>query len=43
LGIWILSERLTSKVLIGGGFILAGVYLTEHEGDEEKAPENSAV
>ena len=31
LGIWLLSERLTSKVLIGGGFILAGVYLTERE------------
>ena len=37
LGIWILSERLTSKVLIGGGFILAGVYLTEREQGEEKA------
>ena len=31
LGIWLLSERLTSKVLIGGGLILAGVYLTERE------------
>lgn len=36
LGIWILSERLTSKALIGGGFILAGVYLTERERGEEK-------
>ena len=31
LGIWVLSERLTSKVLIGGGLILTGVYLTERE------------
>lgn len=37
LGIWILSERLTSKVLIGGALILAGVYLTERERGEEKA------
>jgi len=37
LGIWVLSERLTSKVLIGGGLILAGVYLTERERGEEKA------
>ncbi len=35
LGIWILSEQLTSKVLAGGTLILAGVYLTERErGDE---------
>jgi drug/metabolite transporter (DMT)-like permease len=34
LGIWVLSERLTSKVLIGGGLILAGVYLTERERGE---------
>jgi drug/metabolite transporter (DMT)-like permease len=38
LGIWLLSERLTSKVLIGGALILAGVYLTERERGEEKAP-----
>lgn len=31
LGIWLLSERLTAKVLVGGGIILAGVYLTERE------------
>ena len=36
LGIWVLSERLTSKVLIGGGLILAGVYLAERERGEEK-------
>ncbi|MGD0224004.1 MAG: DMT family transporter [Terriglobia bacterium] len=41
LGIWILFERLTSKVLIGGGFILAGVYLTEREQGEEKAAQTS--
>jgi drug/metabolite transporter (DMT)-like permease len=34
LGIWVLSERLTSKVLIGGSIILAGVYLTERERGE---------
>ena len=34
LGIWLLSERLTSKVLIGGGLILTGVYLTERERGE---------
>ncbi len=43
LGIWLLSERLTSKVLIGGGLILAGVYLTERERGEEKAQGNSAT
>jgi len=41
LGIWVLSERLTSNVLIGGGLILAGVYLTERERGEEKAPSDS--
>lgn len=42
LGIWILSERLTSKVLIGGGFILVGVYLTERDHGEAKAATTSA-
>ena len=37
LAIWLLSERLTSKVVMGGGLILAGVYLTERERGEEKA------
>lgn len=37
LGIWVLSERLTSKVLIGGSIILAGVYLTERERGEVRA------
>jgi drug/metabolite transporter (DMT)-like permease len=41
LGIWILSERLTSKVLIGGALILAGVYLTERERGDEGNPGNS--
>ena len=41
LGIWLLSERLTSKVLIGGGLILVGVYLTERERGEETVPGNS--
>ena len=41
LGIWVLSERLTSKVLIGGGLILAGVYLTERErGEGRENPES---
>jgi drug/metabolite transporter (DMT)-like permease len=35
LGIWVLSEKLTAKVLIGGALILAGVYLTERERGEE--------
>lgn len=35
LGIWVLSEKLTSKVLVGGVLILAGVYLTERERGEE--------
>ena len=37
LGIWLLSERLTWNVLIGGGLILAGVYLTERDRGDEKA------
>lgn len=41
LGIWVLSERLTSKVLIGGALILLGVYLTERERGDEKAAGNS--
>jgi len=38
LGIWVLSERLTSKVLVGGVIILAGVYLTERERGEAATP-----
>jgi drug/metabolite transporter (DMT)-like permease len=39
LGIWLLSEHLTRSVLIGGGLILAGVYLTERDRGDEKAPD----
>ena len=35
LGIWIFSEKLTAKLLIGGALILAGVYLAEWERGEE--------
>ena len=35
LGIWVLCEPLTSKVLIGGVMILAGLYLTERERGED--------
>ena len=41
LGIWVLSEKLTTKVLIGGALILTGVYLTERERGEERPVENS--
>jgi drug/metabolite transporter (DMT)-like permease len=41
LGFWILSERLTSNVLTGGGLILIGVYLAERERGEEKDPDPS--
>jgi drug/metabolite transporter (DMT)-like permease len=34
LGVWLLAERLTSKVLVGGGLILLGVYLAERERGE---------
>jgi drug/metabolite transporter (DMT)-like permease len=34
LGAWMLSESLTARVMAGGAFILAGVYLTEREGRE---------
>ena len=40
LGIWILSEHLTSRVLVGGIIILAGVYLTERERGEASATED---
>jgi drug/metabolite transporter (DMT)-like permease len=41
LGVWILSERVTSKVILGGVLILGGVYLTERERGEEKTAESS--
>jgi drug/metabolite transporter (DMT)-like permease len=36
LGIWMLGEFLTSRVVIGGALILLGVYLAERERGEEK-------
>jgi len=40
LGIWLLAERLTVKVVVGGTLILVGVYLTERErGEEKKTPD----
>lgn len=43
LGMWLLSERLTSKVWVGGSLILAGVYLTERERGEEKASSSERI
>jgi drug/metabolite transporter (DMT)-like permease len=34
LGVWLLGEALTGRVIGGGALILLGVYLTEHEGQE---------
>jgi len=34
LGAWLLGESLTTRVIMGGAFILGGVYLTEREGQE---------
>jgi drug/metabolite transporter (DMT)-like permease len=41
LGVWMLSERLTAKVLMGGALILVGVYLTERERGDESVSVNS--
>jgi drug/metabolite transporter (DMT)-like permease len=35
LGIWLLAEKLTVKIILGGILILSGVYLTERERGEE--------
>jgi drug/metabolite transporter (DMT)-like permease len=35
LGIWLLAEKLTVKIVLGGILILSGVYLTERERGEE--------
>jgi drug/metabolite transporter (DMT)-like permease len=43
LGVWLLSEKLPFTVLIGGGLVLAGVYLTEHERGEEKESPGSRL
>jgi len=37
LGIWLLSEKLTLRVIVGGTLILLGVYLTEREKGEERS------
>jgi len=34
LGIWLLGETLTSRIVVGGSVILLGVYLTEREQGE---------
>lgn len=36
LAIWLIGERLTTKIILGGILILAGVYLTERERGEEQ-------
>ncbi len=41
LGIWLLGERLTHNVVIGGVLILLGVYLTERERGEDGQLRNS--
>jgi drug/metabolite transporter (DMT)-like permease len=43
LAIWVLAERLTLKLLIGGVLILAGVYLAERERGEDLSPANQAA
>ncbi len=35
LAIWLLAEKLTGGVVIGGALILGGVYLAERERGEE--------
>jgi drug/metabolite transporter (DMT)-like permease len=35
LGVWLLGERITLRVVAGGGLILLGVYLAERERGEE--------
>jgi drug/metabolite transporter (DMT)-like permease len=37
LGIWLLHEKLTVKIILGGILIIAGVYITERERGEEAA------
>lgn len=37
LGIWLLHETLTLKIILGGILIIAGVYITERERGEEAA------
>ncbi len=40
LGAWLLGERLTVKIVVGGILILGGVYLTERERGEEQTAQN---
>jgi drug/metabolite transporter (DMT)-like permease len=42
LGIWLLAERLTPRLLAGGALILLGVYLTERERGEDKEVSSAA-
>jgi drug/metabolite transporter (DMT)-like permease len=42
LGIWLLSEYLTLRIVVGGALILLGVYLAERERGEEKPLPKSA-
>ena len=39
LGVWLLGEGLTARVVLGGALILLGVYLTEREGREPAGSE----
>jgi len=43
LGIWLLAEKLTTRLVGGGVLILFGVYLTEREPGEEKDEEPEAA
>jgi len=36
LGAWLLAERISLKIILGGTLILLGVYLTERERGEEQ-------
>jgi len=43
LGVWLLAERLTVKIILGGILIIGGVYLTERErGEESKEQEGGS-
>jgi drug/metabolite transporter (DMT)-like permease len=43
LGIWLLAEKLTLKIILGGILILSGVYLTERERGEEIGDREQAI
>lgn len=42
LGIWLLGEYLTARVVVGGALILLGVYLAERERGEQKLSSKTA-